>query len=729
MKEEESKIYNTIINTEFSNYLDDSTIHELSKIMSVVDYNKSDHIYVKNEKISKFLIIHSGICDVIDNDGNVIRKLRENDFFGLISLFTNASKNYDLISVEDTRIFELDKGDLIELTLKFPNIKKELLNIVNEKIFNPEINAAIGKIAKEVDQKSIDELKKDISWKTLNDSEILFNEGDAGDSCYIVMSGRVEAIKNYGKDNEIILGELKKGDIIGDMALITGEKRSATIKASKLSRLIYISKKSFDKVMYNNPKALMEVSKALINRLKYKDPKDTLNKNIIIGIVSLINDKNTQNFFTTLNNSLQSFGTIENLNEITINLDSNKENLDSDILLENIISNNDFLILHSVDTNNLKWKKNIIKYSDQVIILGDPVKLNNISNEESEIFDNYSKIKPNKFWLVLNHNEDTIIPSKTKKIISIRNGIKTFHVKNNNSNDIRRLARFITKQTIGLTLGGGGAKGFAHYGIYKAMNELNIPIDVIGGTSAGAIIASQIALGYSLNEIININKKVNALKMFKEYGFPYMSLIKSHKVEQAAKISAGDSDIEDLWIPFFAPATDLTNSKLLVFDKGPLWEAIRSSGALPGIVLPHFMDKNIIVDGGLMNNLPVDIMKNNYGGKIICSSCALDKSMKTSITGVPNQFKLLMSKLFDKTNFEKNYHYVPTITDIVFKTSVVASASQINENINMSDLFLELPTSEFGLTEMNDNSMMKLIDLGYEYSKPKLQAFKDTLIL
>ena len=420
---------------------------------------------------------------------------------------------------------------------------------------------------------------------------------------------------------------------------------------------------------------------------------------------------------------------LENLNEITINLDSDKENLDFDILLENIISNNDFLILHSVDTNNLKWKKNIIKYSDQVIILGDPVKLNNISNEESEIFDNYSKIKPNKFWLVLNHNEDTIIPSKTKKIISIRNGIKTFHVKNNNSNDIRRLARFITKQTIGLTLGGGGAKGFAHYGIYKAMNELNIPIDVIGGTSAGAIIASQIALGYSLNEIININKKVNALKMFKEYGFPYMSLIKSYKVEQAAKISAGDSDIEDLWIPFFAPATDLTNSKLLVFDKGPLWEAIRSSGALPGIVLPHFMDKNIIVDGGLMNNLPVDIMKNNYGGKIICSSCALDKSMKTSITGVPNQFKLLMSKLFDKTNFEKNYHYVPTITDIVFKTSVVASASQINENINMSDLFLELPTSEFGLTEMNDNSMMKLIDLGYEYSKPKLQAFKDTLIL
>ena len=140
------------------------------------------------------------------------------------------------------------------------------------------------------------------------------------------------------------------------------------------------------------------------------------------------------------------------------------------------------------------------------------------------------------------------------------------------------------------------------------MNELNIPLDIIGGTSAGSIVASQIALGHSFDEIIEKNKQVNALNMFKEYGIPYISLIKSNKIEQAAKISAEDRDIEDLWIPFFAPATDLTNSKLIVFDKGPLWEAIRSSGALPGIVLPHFINENIIVDGGLMNNLPVDIL-------------------------------------------------------------------------------------------------------------------------
>ena len=101
------------------------------------------------------------------------------------------------------------------------------------------------------------------------------------------MSGRVQAIKNYGKENEIILGELNRGDIIGDMALITEERRSATIKSSKLTRLIYFSKETFNSVMHNNPKALMEVSKALINRLKYKD-SNTKDNNLAIIIIDLL---------------------------------------------------------------------------------------------------------------------------------------------------------------------------------------------------------------------------------------------------------------------------------------------------------------------------------------------------------------------------------------------------------------------------------------------------------
>ena len=104
--------------------------------------------------------------------------------------------------------------------------------------------------------------------------------------------------------------------------------------------------------------------------------------------------------------------------------------------------------------------------------------------------------------MILNHDIDIVTPTNTNNIINKRNGIRTFHIINNSIGDIKRITRFITKQTIGLTLGGGGAKGFAHLGVFKALSELNIPIDVIGGTSAGSIIASQIALGNPLEKII-----------------------------------------------------------------------------------------------------------------------------------------------------------------------------------------------------------------------------------
>ena len=543
------------------------------------------------------------------------------------------------------------------------------------------------------------------------------------------MSGKVQAIKNLGAENEIILGELNRGEIIGEMALITGEKRSASIKATRLTRLIYISKESFEKVMYNNPKALMEVSKQLINRIKLKDNHNTTQKKLIIGIVSLIDKKATHNFYDLLNKSLNQFGKIEDLNEITSNIDYNTDNINFEIQLENIISNNDFVILYPNDINDMKWLKIILQYSDQILVLGNPKELTSIKKKERDIIGNYDITNTDKYWLVLNHDKDVITPENTKNIIDSRNGIRTFHIKDNSYNDIKRIARFITKQTIGLTLGGGGAKGFAHLGVFKAMSELNIPIDIIGGTSAGSIVASQIALGNPLDIIIEQNKKVNALNMFKEYGFPYISIIKSKKIEEAAKLSAQNRDIQDLWIPFFAPATDLTNSKLILFEDGALWEAIRSSGALPGIVLPHFKNNNILVDGGLMNNLPVDIMRNKFGGKIICSSCEADQSMKTTINGVPSQAKLLFQKLTNKKKFNHNYGYIPTLTDIIFKTAVVASASQLEKNIQMSDIFLKLPTSNFGITEFNNESMLKLIDLGYIYAKPLLQSFKENLIV
>ena len=180
-----------------------------------------------------------------------------------------------------------------------------------------------------------------------------------------------------------------------------------------------------------------------------------------------------------------------------------------------------------------------------------------------------------------------------------------------------------------------------------------------------------------------------------------------------------------MWIPFFAPATDLTNSRLVLFESGPVWEAIRSSGALPGIVVPHFKDSSILVDGGVLNNLPVDIMRNRYDGKIICSSCSTDQQSPTKLDGVPNQARLFFEKMYNKSAFKDKYSYIPTISELILKMSVVSSSSLSEKNIGLSDLYLELPVERYGLTDFNDKAMTDMIDIAYDYSIKKLQTYKD----
>ena len=721
-----NEINKLIKSSELPSILNQDILSKLAEICKINNYKKNDVIYSRGDRVTNFLMLTSGECELVDSNKKSIRTLGKNDFFGLASLLSNSTKNYDLVVKSDATALELNQSDLDLLTDHLPNVKDRLLDIINIRLFNPEINSALKKIAKDIDKETIQELKKDLSWKTLQDSEILFNEGDPGDSCYIIMSGRVQAIKNHGKENEFLLGELNRGDIIGDMALITEEKRSATIKSTKLTRLIYFSKETFNSVMYNNPKALMGVSRALINRLKYNDSKGG-QKNLVIGIISLENELNTNCFLDFFTKNIKHFGSTNIIDEKNIN--SSEDLFNFEILIENIISDTNFLILKSNDLSNTDWKSKILQYSDKILILGNQNQLKNISSEERTIFNNYQNIDTDKLCLLINHAGKSEIPENTNSIKSIRNNIKAFHLKKISETDVKRIIRFITNNTIGLVLGGGGAKGFAHLGLYKAMNELEIPIDVIGGTSAGSIIAAQIALGLSLDEIIKLNKSVNKLKMFKEYGFPYISLIKSKRIEKAAKLVGKNRNIEDLWIPFFAPATDLTNSKLKIFESGPVWEAIRSSGALPGIVVPHFKNKSALVDGGVLNNLPVDIMREKYNGNIISSSCSKDESDSTNLKGIPNQLGLFLEKLFKKGGFNKKYNYVPTITELILKMSVVSSCRLTEENIKLSNLYLELPVENYGLTDFKDSAMLNMIDIGYKYSLEKLEEYKKNLII
>ena len=118
--------------------------------------------------------------------------------------------------------------------------------------------------------------------------------------------------------------------------------------------------------------------------------------------------------------------------------------------------------------------------------------------------------------------------------------------------DFARLARFLAGRAIGLVLGGGGARGFAHIGILRALREANISIDMVGGTSMGASIAAQYALGWSPRRMLEENRRVWVkLRPQKDYTLPIVSLLSSRIAVRCARLMYGDTQIEDLWLRFF----------------------------------------------------------------------------------------------------------------------------------------------------------------------------------
>lgn len=160
------------------------------------------------------------------------------------------------------------------------------------------------------------------------------------------------------------------------------------------------------------------------------------------------------------------------------------------------------------------------------------------------------------------------------------------------------------KYKLGLALSGGGAKGFAHLGVLKAMNEQGLYPDIIAGTSAGAFAGVLYADGNTPEEIMSFFKK-KTFKEFAELTIPHTGIFKTDRFKRFLKTHLKAKTFEDLQIPIKIIATDLANGTSVVFDKGPLIPAVIASCAFPIIFTPALINDVYYVDGGLFKNFPV----------------------------------------------------------------------------------------------------------------------------
>ena len=161
---------------------------------------------------------------------------------------------------------------------------------------------------------------------------------------------------------------------------------------------------------------------------------------------------------------------------------------------------------------------------------------------------------------------------------------------------------------IGLALGSGGARGFAHLGVIKALKDAGIPIHLIAGSSMGALVASFYGAGLDLDRLYKLSTAFKR-KYFLDFTVPKMGFISGKKVKEFIKVFTHGKNIEELSIPIGIVATDLLTGEKVVFQTGPVADAVRASISIPGIFVPEKQNGRILVDGGVSDRVPVSLAK------------------------------------------------------------------------------------------------------------------------
>lgn len=244
----------------------------------------------------------------------------------------------------------------------------------------------------------------------------------------------------------------------------------------------------------------------------------------------------------------------------------------------------------------------------------------------------------------------------------------------------------LKNKTVALALGGGSVLGATHVGVLKALDESKAEIKAISGTSAGAIIATLYAFGKSAKEIEKIVlefewKNLSSLTLSK------FGLLSNEKIGEMIKYNIGDKNIEDANIPLCIIATDITTGEKVILDKGNVAEAIMASTCVPGIFVPIEIGGRILVDGGIVENIPLSCLK----GYQVDYKIGVDLVTTQSYRKPSNVIEIL----YNSFNF-------------LVKTNKKIQTKE-------ADILIKPDLSKFNAVDMSQ--MKELIKIGYDETK------------
>lgn len=720
--------------------LNQGFILEFAEKMDLVTLGKDEVLFSQGDRAKSMYIVIEGRLQVTietrEGKKSIVQELGEGASAGIIALLAGGRRNATVFALRETTLAELDRKDFCRLVSNYPAMKQNLLETVFLRLRRSHMAEVLPEYFEEMDEATFDYIESLFQWVHIDRGDVLFRKGDIGDSLYILINGLLHVVdeatdkgeNSHGEPKK--LGAIQRGKIVGEMALLSDEKRTASIYAVRDSDLVRLSRAAFESISDKYPQVMIAITRIVVERLRnIREGGGEKSTAMNIAVLPITPGVRISGFCKQLADAFSGYGPTFLLTAETLDQLLEKRGISQ-------ISNNDprsqglrawladievsyAFNIYQGEENPSPWNRRCIDRADEVILLADADASPIPGRLERELIGIENGITSPRKYLIMLHQDDNRLPSETVDWLVERNVQWHLHVRWDRKEDFARLARILGNRAVGLALGGGAAKGIAHIGVIRALEEAGIPIDMVAGSSIGAIIAAQYAMGNDYEQMLSLCKKLFIdINPFNEYTLPLVSLMKGRKLDRMGKVAFGDSYIEDLWLNFFCVSSNLSRSEAKVHRRGLVRDAVRASSAIPGVIAPVFIEGEVYVDGGVINNLPGDILR-RHCGCVIVVEVSPNLALNVDTNEVPSPWKILWSRIIP---FRKRIE-APSILDIMFSTVLTGSFMAAKAVKSRSDLSLIPPLKNIGFLDFK--KMRETAEIGYRYTREVLEKLED----
>jgi len=607
-----------------------------------------------------------------------------------------------------------------------PDLAEQFVAIAVRRAEEAELADILGEHFGIVDENILVSTCGAVEWLRIAQGEILISEGDLSDAMYFVIRGRLLATR-FAEDRQeqVEIGELGRGDAVGEIGLMSRTPRSATVTALRDTVVAGLSEHAFLALVDRQPRLGIQIGLQAVARAE--NTKWHGAPTSVLAIANLASGSD-ENFVLGLSRELERHGKVRRLSPSIVDAAlgeagvSNSDRGDiSEIRVSRMIHEAELeadYLLVELGRNPGPWTRRALGLADRVLI----VVPHDLSLAQESEMDQMLGSCPTgvKRTLVLTHTSQEIQPSGSAPKKARFAAENVIHI-TSAAHDIYRLARVAVGRGNSLVLGGGGGRGFAHIGVYRALTELGFPIDVVGGTSIGGVVAAVIADAMTADDMVYWAGRhfPNVI----DYTLPIVSLTSGRRIARAAHDTFGTREIEDLWRTYFSMSTDLTTSHMHIHDSGPVALAIRATSAIPGVMPPVPLGDALLIDGGILNNLPLDVARLKAPeGKVIAVDVAPPRG-----PGAHGDYGLSVTgwQALRSTIGSGRSPY-PKISAVLMRSMITASMRERDRQVRggLADCYLDLDIRGVSMLDFDDPA--GVADRGYEAAMPALAAWLES---